>query len=272
MNLDEFIDSQTNAFNLPLNKMQRDLFKILQKELMKLATRDGVILDNEANIQIAAGLNKKIQNALKDIKFTNLVERFLDNFDEINKDIEKTQKGEKISVPTNVFKKWKNIKREEVITALLTSGIDANFSTPIRQLLNNRIGLGASLLDTITALQDTIEGDPQRLGSFEKYVTQISRDTLRNYTGSVNANIATLYDLNAYRYVGSIVKDSREQCIRWTSMDYILMTDLQDEIDWAYNNGTGMIPNTTPENFAQNCGGYNCRHVAIPIRVEVENK
>ena len=272
MNLDEFIDSQTNAFNLPLNKMQRDLFKILQKELMKLATRDGVILDNEANVQIAAGLNKKIQNALKDIKFTNLVERFLDNFDEINKDIEKTQKGEKISVPTNVFKKWKNIKREEVITALLTSGIDANFSTPIRQLLNNRIGLGASLLDTITALQDTIEGDPQRLGSFEKYVTQISRDTLRNYTGSVNANIATLYDLNAYRYVGSIVKDSREQCIRWTSMDYILMTDLQDEIDWAYNNGTGMIPNTTPENFAQNCGGYNCRHVAIPIRVEVENK
>jgi aminopeptidase N len=41
---------------------------------------------------------------------------------------------------------------------------------------------------------------------------------------------------------------------------------LQDEIDWADNNGTGMIPDTTPENFCQNRGGFNCRHIAYPVR------
>jgi hypothetical protein len=35
---------------------------------------------------------------------------------------------------------------------------------------------------------------------------------------------------------------------------------------WADANGTGMIPNTTPENFCQNRGGFNCRHIAYPVR------
>jgi len=32
------------------------------------------------------------------------------------------------------------------------------------------------------------------------------------------------------------------------------------------DNGTGFIPETTPENFCQNRGGYNCRHTCYPVR------
>ena len=46
----------------------------------------------------------------------------------------------------------------------------------------------------------------------------------------------------------------------------LLFEDLEEEIAWAENNGTGMIPNTTPENFCQNRGGFNCRHIAYPVR------
>jgi hypothetical protein len=46
----------------------------------------------------------------------------------------------------------------------------------------------------------------------------------------------------------------------------LLFEDLEQEIAWAENNGTGMIPNTTPENFCQNRGGFNCRHICYPIR------
>jgi len=41
---------------------------------------------------------------------------------------------------------------------------------------------------------------------------------------------------------------------------------LQQEINWAFQNGQGMIPETNPDNFIINRGGYNCRHEAIPVR------
>ena len=103
---------------------------------------------------------------------------------------------------------------------------------------------------------------------------QASRDALLQYDGVVNEAVRKVYKMDALLYVGSIVKDSRAQCERWVretkngKLGLILFEDLQDEIDWADNNGTGMIPNTTPENFCQNRGGYNCRHIAYPVRLQ----
>jgi hypothetical protein len=62
------------------------------------------------------------------------------------------------------------------------------------------------------------------------------------------------------------------QCEEWVNFEengkkgLILFEQLEEQILFAENEGTGMIPNTTPENFCQNRGGYNCRHIAYPVR------
>ena len=60
--------------------------------------------------------------------------------------------------------------------------------------------------------------------------------------------------------------ESRPQCKRWTGMQKIAIEDLDKEIEWAYSNGKGMIPSTTIDNFYINRGGYNCRHMVIPLK------
>ena len=116
------------------------------------------------------------------------------------------------------------------------------------------------------SIESVIESDPSRLGLLTRYVTQISRDALYQFSGLANQVIAVEYGLNAYEYVGSLVDDSRPQCQRWVEKQVLFFSELQEEINWALDNGKGMIPSTTPQNFAIYRGGYNCQHEAIPVK------
>jgi hypothetical protein len=71
-----------------------------------------------------------------------------------------------------------------------------------------------------------------------------------------------------FHYVNSLIRDSRPQCVRWVGMEYLERAKLQSEIDWAFNNGSGMVKSTNPSNFATYRGGYRCRHLAIAVRVK----
>ena len=76
------------------------------------------------------------------------------------------------------------------------------------------------------------------------------------------------FDLNGFKYIGSLVKDSRPQCKKWKRMGVIRYDQLDKEISWAYSNGKGMIPGTNKDNFATYKGGYNCAHQAVATRIE----
>ncbi|MFN9108950.1 MAG: hypothetical protein ACK5XN_02555, partial [Bacteroidota bacterium] len=110
-------------------------------------------------------------------------------------------------------------------------------------------------------------GTPELNGLYSRYVKQVSRDALGQFDGQINAKIADEFGLDAFRYVGSIIDDSRSQCVRWVGKRILEKSEMQSEINWANNNGSGMIPGTTPENFLVYRGGYNCRHRAIPFKL-----
>jgi hypothetical protein len=112
-----------------------------------------------------------------------------------------------------------------------------------------------------------VVGTPELNGLYSRYVKQISRDALGQFDGQINAIIADEFGLDAFRYVGSIIDDSRAQCVRWVGKRILEKSEMQSEIAWANNNGTGMIPGTNPDNFLVFRGGYNCRHRAIPFKL-----
>jgi len=60
--------------------------------------------------------------------------------------------------------------------------------------------------------------------------------------------------------------------VRWADKGHILFSELEEEIRWAENNGSGMIEGTTPDNFAELRGGYNCRHFAVPVFIETNEE
>jgi hypothetical protein len=85
---------------------------------------------------------------------------------------------------------------------------------------------------------------------------------------------------NTVLYVGGTQTDSRGQCWRWVRElnGKIPRDKLSEEIRNAYkfekakrefpmgHKWSGMMPNTTVENFMAKRGGFNCTHTAIPSK------
>jgi len=164
---------------------------------------------------------------------------------------------------------------KQVTDGMVGAGLDTALVNPIQQILFVSINQGSSLTDTIKSITDILVTNEKRQGVLKRQALQVSRDALGQYEGVVNEAVRSKYKLDAFLYIGSLVKDSRKQCEEWATTTkhgkkgLLLFSELEDEIQWAENNGTGMIPGTTPENFAQNRGGYNCRHTAYPVRSSV---
>ena len=160
----------------------------------------------------------------------------------------------------------------QTIDGLTGQGIPTAFIKPLTEGIYKNIVAGATIENLTASLEQAIMSDEARMGLFKAYVSRASRDALMQYEGQVNSRIANEYELDAYRYVGSIIRDSRPQCIRWVGKGYLTKKELEAEINWAFNAGSGMIPGTTKDNFCIYRGGYNCRHSAIPFKLTKSQK
>jgi hypothetical protein len=202
-----------------------------------------------------------------------MVAGFLENFDEIGENTKLVQQElNGIGITQSFLNPFKRYAVNNVIAAMEGQGLDNDLINPLKGELLIAVNQGSSLTDVVTSIAGQLTTSEARQGVLKRISLQASRDALLQYDGIVNEAVRKSYKLDALLYVGSLVKDSRAQCERWVQEDkngkvgLILFEDLQSEIDWADDNGTGMIPDTTPENFCQNRGGYNCRHIAYPVR------
>jgi len=142
------------------------------------------------------------------------------------------------------------------------------FTKPVKKVLYQNIMQGKSQSAAKKALHNFIIGDKGKIGQLERYSGQIARDSLSQYSGAVNDMVREEFDLDGIKYIGSLVKDSRPQCIKWKRMGVIPYKTLNKEIAWAYSNGKGMIPGTNKDNFCTYRGGFNCGHDCIPVRLK----
>lgn len=218
---------------------------------------------------IIATLNKRIKVIIDSSKLESEVLKFIDDFDLIDKNIKAVQSGlNGIKVDPQIFNNQRAWVIDNTVNSLLESNISTKFIQPVKTILYNRVAFGGSVVDAEMQLRQIIKGNPGELGVFERWVGQVARDAVNEYQGGINAQIKVQYDLPDIRYVGGLVDDSRWQCKRWIEelKGRLYGKDLQAEIDLAYDNGSGMKPDTTPGNFPQKRGGFNCTHIAIPTK------
>ena len=189
---------------------------------------------------------------------------YVTNFDTLRKITENTSKFSTANLGLN------NIQRaaqQQTINSMLGSGLDANIVEPVKKIIFDHVQSGSSIVDAELMLRDLILGNDEKLGKLERYVGQIARDSISQFDGLMQQRIMKEYDLDGWSYEGSLIKDSRPQCVRWATMGEIKVSELANEIDWANSNGSGMITGTTVDTFGIYRGGYNCRHFATAIRL-----
>ena len=254
-------------------EIQKEISDLVNELIFEFEIKNGKFVPQTDSAFVIATLNKRIKAIIQNSRLEEEILGFIDDFDLIDQNIKAIQLKENgIQLNNSIFTAQKTWAIDNTVNSLLESNISTKFTQPIKKLLYNRVMFGSTVVDAEKQLRSIILGNKGELGVFERWVGQIARDSIYEYQGSVNAQIKVEYELNALRYVGGLVEDSRCQCRRWVEDYDGLLTDeiLPQEIAWAYRYGSGMKPDTTPENFPQKRGGFNCTHLAIPTRSEVK--
>jgi hypothetical protein len=255
------------------DKVEPKFVKQVVDWISKFRTTSGNLVRSKENLARLGSFKTALNRFLEKAGYNTMVAGFLENFDEIGANTQLAQQElNGLEITKSFLNPFKRYAVNNVVAAMQGQGLNTNLINPIKNELLIAVNQGSSLTDVVTSIAGQLTTSEARQGVLKRISLQASRDALLQYDGIVNEAVRKSYKLDALLYVGSLVKDSRAQCERWVREDkngkigLILFEDLQNEIDWADDNGTGMIPDTTPENFCQNRGGYNCRHIAYPVR------
>jgi hypothetical protein len=247
--------------------VERTVYDILRKYLLRFNTEDGSFSAQTATGKLIAEMNREIAVAISKSSLDSEISKFLVNFDEVGENVRKMHlQLNDIDVPQSLVNRQKAFAIDATTYSLREANVSTRMIDPVKRMLFQRVSTGASVLDTERELRQVILGDGERQGVLQRWVGQIARDSINQYEGTIHTAVANEFGLTAIRYVNSIVTDSRSQCKRWVAMGRIETKDLPSEINWAFQNGQGMIPETATDNFLINRGGYNCRHRAIPVK------
>lgn len=265
--LDEIIEAATAQLLEAIKAKEPKIVERLIEFIARMDTLSGAFITTALNDSAIGLMDRYIQAVLLDLNVNKDISDFVKTFDDASAyalGIQKAVNG--IVAPTEILTKWREFAIRSTVESLIGNGMVANFAEPIRKILATTVYGGGSLTDVLKSVRAFAETQPEKKGGLLSYYTQVSRDAVGQYAGNVHRIVAKQYGLDSLEYVGSLIKDSRPQCIRWVNMETIKLSELSKEIRWAENNGSGLIPGTNADNFIVNRGGYNCRHEAIPVR------
>lgn len=228
---------------------------------------------------------KRLSDAIeKNVAYRSEIRKYMTNFDKMDKlNIQVHKKLNGINIEKVI--KLANKQQRELVGGvvekvvgeigrfpenMLGAEMREQFTKPVKKVLYQNIMQGVPQTKAKEALHNFIVGKKGKIGQLERWSGQIARDTLNQYDGAVNDMVRKEFDLDGFQYVGSLVKDSRPQCVRWVRMKQIAIKDLPREL--ANSTNRGQIPGTTKDNFGTYRGGYSCQHSAIPIRMKEDER
>jgi hypothetical protein len=262
-----------------MKRVEKGLTSSILKKLERFEMANGRLSTrSNTNTELLAKTQSIIKRSLNETKYYDAIKGYLSNFDEIaalNQQAAQIIAGRSIQASTvNALKK---IEIDRIATNLVKpQGVQANIVDDIQRLLFRHVTTGIAYEDAKVEIVNLIQGVDGRQGLVERYSGQIARDSINRYNGSINNVMQAEFELDGFRYVGSLIETSRNACellVEGTGVmaDYMRegayrISDLPEIIE-KLKGMSGWNPETTPTNFFELRGGFNCRHEAIPIKL-----
>lgn len=144
---------------------------------------------------------------------------------------------------------------------LLGAGIKDNFANAIREVLKANISGVGNIADLRKTLIKFIEGTETEKPFLQRYVTQVTNDSIMTFNREYLQTISEDLDVKHYRYSGTIIGDTRAFCAARAGRIF-----KKSEIEkWPdLGQWQGRMPGTNKQTIFSYCGGYNCRHQLWP--------
>ena len=263
-----------------LPSAEKSVIDAIFSELDKIDTTGGNFSSGILTADQLLSFEDAINTALKKSGFNKNAELFINDLGKITLNtsgiLDAVGYSHQKLPLSKIEKKWK----AQTAETLLNSGINENFKRPILQILDNAISYGESIDGAKKQITEFIKSGADKSGKLKSYITQTARDSVSQLQGQQMQSLATEAGYNTVLYVGGTQTDSRGQCWRWVRElnGKIPREKLEEEIRQAYkfekakrefpagHKWSGMMPNTTVDNFIVKRGGFNCTHTAIPSK------
>jgi rRNA maturation endonuclease Nob1 len=249
-----------------MNSRLPDIFKGLSDQVIEL-TND-LPLDPKkraANIRAIIGLKTQLTNVIvTNPEYVKEVGRVLDGFKDLKKlsDLYFSELIDGFNAKEVLYQEILKANIEITKDMLLGSGIRNNFANAIQEtLLANASGTTNRTLLQKT-LKQFIEGTPEEQAYLNRYVKQVTNDSIMGFSRQYNQTIAEDLNLQFGFYSGTAIKDTRSFC-RARHGRYFKKSEVEN---WAnLGNWSGRAKGTTKSTIFTLLGGYNCRHDYYPI-------
>ena len=259
-----FIDNSLADFDKEIKKLQTELFDILITDYVsQLTVVEGVIILNEHNARILAGLDKVMlqfkENFALDpfkklgermIKMTELTSDYFRAMTGGKKTIEGiAEKLDKYRAAVGIDKKGEVIKGSFLDNLASTPELKTKLSGYMQTAVNSEM----DYRKFATGLKDMVKGSVDTNGAMEKYVGTYAHDTFFSQARQQDNFFAEQLGLECFIYEGEIIETSRPFCIeRHGKMFTRQEAEKWNQMDWK-----GKIPDV---DFFGQVGGFFCRH------------
>lgn len=275
--LEELIQSRIDQFNSKMPGIQRQAFDKILDLTGDLDTSNGRIKPSVKNIKLIAKIKQELNKTIFSKDYADDLDDLIKSYEEITKlqNAYFTATVGKFTVP-KVLAEVQNLAIESVYESLGDVGIDANFTNPVKSILEKNVTTGGTKAQFVEEVRQFILGAEGVDGKLVKYSGQVVTDSLNQFSRNYGQIITDDLGLEWYSYDGSIKDTTRPFCkalvdAKSDCMRYIHKSQLDDIINGQIcgkqvpiydKTGLphGMIPGTNVANFQTNAGGYNCNH------------
>lgn len=275
--LNEAIHAAVNKFNTAIPGIQDLIYSDMENIVKDLDVKDNTIINSVKNIKAIGSLKTKINRIVLNPDYKEAIKEYLKAFGEVSK-LNKQYFNELVGDNGReaVLNAIKESSIQLAVESLTESGITANVTEEIQNILKTNITGGGSYNDLLKQLRDGILTNSKGLGYLERYTKQITTDTLNQYNRQYTQSVTADLDLEWFMFTGSLLETSREWCERMKAKKYIHISELPDicrgiidgyqvPINPKTKVWYGGIMGTNQYNVQTNCGGYGCGHQLTPI-------
>lgn len=264
------MDASIEQITLASSRAQSAIYDMLLQEIYNFEISEGRFVLGQPFTRRIAVIQRKMQEILGGT-YSHSVKEYLNAYSTVE------QKNIAIQKDYNELEvdlKYISPARQAAYSQaeyFLTNAIQDAYIQPVKYLLMQQVSTGVSIKDSQRILKSWNEGKTEEkilsvrpTPTLDSYATQVARDTLYKFNGTINNIISKEYGFNRFIYVGGLIKDSRPLCRHLVGLRRKISLDEMPELIERYPRG--LYPNTTKDNFMAVCGGFNCLHGAYPVR------
>lgn len=272
------IEDVSDVFNNRLSGTEKKLLDEVLNLVKGLNTTNGRINSSVENLKLLSKIKSKLKQVVLNKDYMNAVKDLIKGMDRIlASQVNYYNRDFKLSKDFKAKSKLvKELAVENTVNMLAGTGLEANVTNKINEILLRSITSGGMYADLVREMSDFLTTNENGEGALQRYARTWTTTSLNQFAGQHNKLMTDDLDIEWYEYTGSNMDTTREFCEVLREKRYIHKSEFpeiikgnidghQCEIYERTGLPKGMIAGTTPENFITNRGGWNCGHQLVPV-------